>query len=322
MDRPFVTDPGLTAIAIGYKNPSVNYVADKVLPRSAVTAEKFKWTKYPLEEGFNVPDAEVGRKGTVQQLEFGGTEETSSVKDYGLDAPIPYSDIEAAEKARAAGTSIFDPEGHATMMLTDAMLNQREVRVAGMIQNANNYSVGRKITLSGTSQLSDYTNSDPIGRISAGCDATLVFRPNIGVMGRAVWSVVNKHPKVVNAVKGNVTDSGIITLAQWTELFRDEGIAEWIIGDSWYNTAKPGQAAALSRAWGKHISLLHVNPIAALEGGGITYGLTAQYGPRIAGRIEDKDIGLQGGVRIRSGERVKEEIVAKDVGYFIQNAVA
>ena len=321
MDRPFVTDAGLTAIAIGYKNPSINYVADKVLPRQDVTAEKFKWTEYPLEEGFNVPDAEVGRKGRVQQLEFGGTERTSAVKDYGLDAPLPYSDVDAAAKARAAGTSTFDPEGHATMMLTDAMLNQREVRVAGMIQNPNNYSTGRKITLSGTSQFGNAA-SDPIGQISGGCDSTLVFRPNIGVMGRAVWSVVNKHPKVVNAVKGNVTDSGIITLAQWTELFRDEGITEWIIGDSWYNTAKPGQSPSLARAWGKHISLLHVNPIATPEGGGITYGLTAQYGSRIAGRIEDQDIGLEGGFRIRSGERVKEEIVAKDVGFFIQNAIA
>lgn len=321
MDRPFETDAGLTAIAIGYKNPSINYVADKVLPRSDVTAEKFKWTEYPLEEGFNVPDAEVGRKGRVQQLEFGGEEKTSSVKDYGLDAPIPYSDVDAAAKARAAGTSTFDPEGHATMMLTDAMLNQREVRVAGMIQDANNYSTGRKVTLAGTSQFSNAA-SDPIGQISAGCDATLVFRPNIGVMGRAVWSVVNKHPGVVNAVKGNVTDKGIITLAQWTDLFRDEGITEWIIGDSWYNTARPGQPVALSRAWGKHISLLHVNPIATPEGGGITYGFTAQYGSRIAGRIEDKDIGLEGGFRVRSGERVKEEIVAKDVGFFIQNAIA
>ena len=88
------------------------------------------------------------------------------------------------------------------------------------------------------------------------------------------------------------------------------------------NTAKPGQAPALQRAWGKHIAMLHLNSMASIEQGGITFGMTADYGGRIAGRIEDKDIGLQGGVRIRTGERVKELIIAKDVGYFIQNAVA
>lgn len=79
---------------------------------------------------------------------------------------------------------------------------------------------------------------------------------------------------------------------------------------------------SLNRAWGKHIAMLHINQMATAEGGGITFGLTAQYGSRLAGRIEDKDVGLQGGVRIRTGERVKELIIAKDVGYLIQNAVA
>lgn len=62
--------------------------------------------------------------------------------------------------------------------------------------------------------------------------------------------------------------------------------------------------------------------MAAVEGGGITFGMTAALGGRIAGRIEDKDVGLQGGVRVRTGERLKELIIAKDVGYFIQNAIS
>ena len=55
---------------------------------------------------------------------------------------------------------------------------------------------------------------------------------------------------------------------------------------------------------------------------GITFGRTAQFGTRIAGRIEDPDIGLTGGFRIRSGERIKELVVAKDVGYLVQNVIA
>ena len=68
--------------------------------------------------------------------------------------------------------------------------------------------------------------------------------------------------------------------------------------------------------------MLHINKMATAEGGDLTWGLTAEYGGKIAGRIEDKDIGLQGGTRIRRGERVKELIVAKDLGYFIQDAIA
>lgn len=208
------------------------------------------------------------------------------------------------------------------MMLTDTIQNIREVRVAGVVQDLNNYAASRRVTLSGTDQFSDYENSDPIGVIKTGCEATLVYTPNKMAMGRAVWSKLSSHPKIVNAVKGNVTNAGIVTRQQFAELFADYGINEVLVGDAYYNTAKPGQNVSLARAWGRHISLVYINPLAQPEAGGITFGLTAQYGSKIAGRIVDQDVGLTGGVRIRAGERVKELIVAKDTGYFIQNAVA
>jgi hypothetical protein len=320
-NRPFVVDPILTSIAIGYRNPASALIADQVLPRVQVGAEAFKWTEYPLEEAFNVPDGRVGRRGRVPQLEFGGEEKDSSVEDFGFESPVPYSDIKAAEEARARKVSTFDPEGHATMMLADTLANVREVRVAGLVHNLNTYAAGRRVTLAGTDQFSDYEHSDPISVIKTGLESTLVFPPNTMVMGRAVWSKLSSHPKIVNAVKGNLTNEGLATRQQFADLFSGEGISELLVGDAWYNTAKPGQAVNLARAWGKHIALIHLNPVASPQGG-ITFGLTAQYGTKISGRIEDQNIGLEGGVQIRTGERVKELIVAKDVGYFIQNAVA
>lgn len=320
--RPFQVDPVLTAIAIGYKNPEASRIADEVMPRSPVSGEKFSWTEYPLEEGFNVPDARVGRKGRVQQLEFEGEQRTDEVVDYGLDTPIPYSDIDAAANARAQKRSTYDPEGHSVEMLSETIENIREVRVAQTVHNAANYAAGRKVTLSGTDQFSDYASSDPIGVLKTGMESTLILPPNTLVMGRKVWSKLSSHPKIVNAVKGNLTNEGIVTRQQFLDLFSGEGISRLLIGDAWFNAARPGKAANLQRAWGNHISMLHINKMANAQGGGITWGLTAEYGGKIAGRIEDKDIGLQGGVRIRRGERVKELIVAKDVGYFIQDAVA
>lgn len=322
MARPFPVSAVLTAIAVGFRNTSSVRIADQVLPRQNVSGEKFKWTEYPISEAFNTPDARVGRKGRVQQLEFSGTEKESAVEDFGFDAPIPYSDIEAAANARAAGLSAIDPETHAVQMITDTLENCREARVAGLIHNSATYAADKRVTLSGTSQFSDYANSDPISVIKTGMEATLVYTPNTMVMGRAVWSRLSSHPKIVNAVKGGTQTSGLISREQFLELFSGEGIQNILIGDAMVNTAKPGQAPALQRAWGKHIAMLHLNSMASIEQGGITFGLTADYGGRIAGRIEDKDIGLQGGVRIRTGERVKELIIAKDVGYLIQNAVA
>lgn len=322
MNRPFPVDAALSAVAIGYRNSTAMRIADAVLPRLPVSAEKFKWTEYPLSEAFNVPDARVGRRGRVQQLEFGGTEQTAEVEDFGLEASIPYSDIMAASDARARGDSLHDPVMHSVAMLTDTLENIREVRVAQAVFNLNTYASDKRVTLSGTSQWSDYTNSDPITAIKTGMEATLVHTPNTMVLGRQVWSRLSSHPKIVNAVKGNVTNAGIVSREQFLELFAGEGITRLLIGDAFYNTAKPGQTPTLGRAWGKHMALLHLNPMATVEQGGITFGFTAQYGARIAGQMEDRDIGLQGGLRVRTGERVKELVVAKDVGYFIQNAVA
>lgn len=321
MNRPFPISAVLTAIAVGFRNSSTVRIADQVLPRQNVSGEKFKWTEYPISEAFNTPDGRVGRRGRVQQLEFSGTEKESAVEDFGFDAPIPYSDIEAAANTRAAGMSSIDPEAHAVQMITDTLENCREARVAGLIHNSATYAADKRVTLSGTSQFSDYANSDPITVIKTGMEATLVYAPNTMVMGRPVWSKVSSHPKIVNAVKGGTQTSGLISREQFLELFSGEGIQNLLIGDAMVNTAKPGQQPVLQRAWGKHIALLHLNSMASIEQGGITFGMTADYGGRIAGRIEDKDIGLQGGVRIRTGERVKELIIAKDVGYFIQNAV-
>ena len=77
----------------------------------------------------------------------------------------------------------------------------------------------------------------------------------------------------------------------------------------------------MTRLWGKHAAFLHRNMMADTDFG-VTFGMTAQFGDRVAGVIEDSDIGMRGGVRVRSGESVKELVTANDLGYFFQNAVA
>lgn len=316
--RPFVVDAALTAIAIGYSNPADTLIADQVMPRTTVGQETFKWTEYPLEDGFSVEETLVGRKGKPNEVEFTGTEKESSVQDHGLDAPVVNSDIDAAKAAREKGLSSYDPEARAVAGLTNRVQLAREVRVANVIQNLNTYAAARRVTLAGASQLSDFANSDPIEVLDAALQGTLVYRPNTVVMGQTVWSKIRKHPVLVNAIRGNLTNKGMITKAEFEELFE---IQKLLVGSSFVNTAKKGQTASLARCWGKHIACLYINPEATTQEG-ITFGLTAQFGTKVAGRIEDPDIGLQGGYRVRSGERVRELVVAQDVGYFIQNAVA
>lgn len=307
-NAPFPIQPELTAIAIGYRNTTL--IADEVIPRIPVGKKDFKYLQYNLAEGFTVPDTKVGRKGRVNEVEFGATELTASTEDFGLEDPIPQDDIDNAPVN-------YDPLGRSTEGTTDLILLDREIRVSNVVFNANTYGENNKVTLAGDSQFSDFVKSDPIGVIQTALDS-VVMRPNVMTIGRPAFSVLCRHPKLCKAIYGNNTDAGIVTRRQIADLFELEDV---LVGEAWLNTAKKGQAMSLSRVWGKHIALTFRDKNVSTRGR-MSFGYTAQFGDRIAGAIPDKNIGLKGGQRVRVGESVKELICAPDLGYFIQNVVA
>ncbi len=302
---PFPVDPAMTAIAIGYRN--AEYIADRVLPRVSVSLKPYKYLEYPLGEAYTRADTLVGRKGAPNVVEFSATEKTGLCQDYGLDDEIPIDDINQAPKN-------YNPVDHSVMSTTDLIMLDREVRAAGVLFNAANYA--NSVTLAGTSQFSDFVNSDPIGQILDALDIPLA-RPNIMTMGRAVFTKLRQHPAIIKAIHGNSGDSGTATRNQLAAVFE---VDEIVVGGSRVNVNKKGQAVSLSRIWGKHIALTYRNRLATTRSG-VTFGITAEYGTRVSGRENDSKIGLRGGVRVRVGETVEEKIVAPDAGFFIQNAI-
>lgn len=318
---PFTIQQRLTAVTLAYTNQS--FIADMVLPRLPVDSSAFKWSKYTQADGFTIPDTRVGRKSAPNQIDWTATEQNDATIDYGLDDVIPNVDIENAKAGLAVqGFKAIDPEMRSAQLLTDLVMLDRESRVATTMTTLGTYPAANRTTLSGTSQWSDFTNSDPVQAILTGLDACLV-RPNVLVMGQAVWSKLRTHPKVTAAVYptgGNATGGGSAVARQaLADLFELE---EVLVGQSFYNTAKPGQTAAMGRVWGKHCAAFYRAP-SLLSPTQMTFGFTAQFGSRIAGTIaDDSSVGLRGGTRVRVGESVKEVIAANDVAYFWQNAVA
>jgi hypothetical protein len=319
--NPFVTIAALTAISQMYRNKKL--IADMVLPRAPVFTEKFAYTIFNLEDSFAQPNTRVGRTGKVDTIDWGATQTTSQVFDEGLDDVVPIADIKAAEDmAAATGVDVIDPLGRSVELLTQQIANVREVRAANLVFNPNSYVAAQKVVLAGASQWSDAA-SDPVTAILTALDIPLV-RPNIGVIGQAVWTKLRLHPKITAAINyagGNASVGPTpVARAAVAELFE---LDELLVGEGYINTAKKGQTPVVNRVWGKHASFMYRAPVITGTEGEPTFGLTAEYGARVAGSLGiDYDVGLRGAERIRVGESVRELITASPVGFYFENAVA
>lgn len=302
------SDPHLTSLAIAYRNPDKVLVADSVLPRDDSLAETLFSYQRAKDVGqqFRLPHTAVGPKGKVNRLELDWESVPAQTEDNAIDVPLSFYDTKrknARDIAAGLATSIIQL--------------RHEFNVAQLVFNAASYVTGQKEELEGDERLdhADY-EGNPLELVDEAL-GKMLLRGNIAVFGQASWRKFRTNPKVVSAVLGNAGTSGLVTPAQVAAVL---GLQEILVGEGWLNTSLPGVASNMVQVWGPHIALIHRDRNASTQGG-VTFGLTAQYGTRIAGWREEKDMGMRGGQIVRVGESTKPLIVAPYGGYFIENAV-
>lgn len=307
---PYPEDPKLSAIVIGYRNNKL--IAEQAMPRVTVAKQQFKYLLHNIKDGYNVINNLVGRKGDVQKVEFSAKEKADQCEDYALADLVPQNDIDNAP-------NVYDPLSRAALGIADLNLLAREVRVASILFNPNSYRASNVLTLSGTSQFSDYVNSDPIKVIKTAM-SKLLIRPNTMVIGMEAWDVISMHPKVVQTINGTYSTAGLIDPEQLAKKLRLDQI---LIGEAFINSANKGQDMSLVRAWGKHISLFFNDPIVqTTTEPRPTFALTAQNGTDVGYQYPDPDKGLKGGIVVKAGHSLKEFIAGPDCGYFLQNVIS
>lgn len=309
MKRAFPVNPVLSTISIRFTNAA--FIGVRVMPLVTVPEEKFLYNDFSKTSAFNYIDTEVGRTGRPKTLQWQSEQLESSVRDHALRGELPMSDIEAA--ARQPGS--IDPEAETVEMLADCIKLGHEVRVARQVQNRNNYPADQRIALGADDKFSN-PDADLITLISQALDKPLM-RPTKMTFGQAAWTSFRSHPQIVKATLKNSGDAGMATRQAVAELFEVEAVE---VGPARYNTVKPGQNQQLAYIWGPHLSLLYVNEKANPRNG-VSWGYTAQFGTPWAGSMFDKDISAQGGMDIRSGERLRELVVAPQCGYFFENCL-
>jgi hypothetical protein len=317
MQVPYVINPVLTGLSLGFTNAEM--IADRILPRVPVGGVLYKYWRWDFGQFISVPDTLIGRKSMPNQVEFNATEIATSTFDYGLEDGVPVSDSE-----RAPGNQP-DPKRIATIGTTNLVLLAREARVAALVTNLANYSAANKATLSGTSQWSDYANSNPVDAIEVALDTT-IMRPNKLVMGRAVYTRLRQHPKVLAAVfstGGNVsaTGGGVASKQAIADLLE---VDEIIVGEGWINVGKKGQAVSMQRVWGKDCLAFYQNPVSlqAMSEMTATFGWTGQFQNREVQTYFDPRPGVKGMEYIKVVEQLNEVISAPELAFLWKNAVS
>ena len=305
-NSPLFIRPDLSAIAIKYRQD--NMVADEVMPRIKVEKQEFIHLADRMAEWITPPDTMVGRTGAPNMLSNSFEDPTQlATVNQGLDEPVPNQDQLNGPNESALG--------RATQRVVSLLELRREIRVAGMCATGANFTY--TTTLSGTSQWSDYVNSDPVGTILPQLDIPFM-RPNILVMSREVWTKLRAHPKILMAIFGAVKTGGLANREQVAGLFE---VDKLVIGSGFYNSAAKGQTLAKTRIWGKHLVGFYQHALGGPDGGN-TWAYTAQFGDRVAATYPDPKVGLFGGEWVRAGESVKEVIAAPEFAFQFLNAVA
>ena len=303
-------DPVLTNVAIGYQND--RYIAEELFPSIPVKLQSGKHFIY--DQGrfrLNQTKRSSGANSQEVQLKL-TTGLPYYCEDHSLKQFVSDEDVDNSQTPT-------DPFTDATENVMDMHLVARESEVASIVTSTANLT--QNTTLSGTSQWSDYSNSDPFSDIETGkqtVHAAIHQTPNILVMGKQAWDKLKLHPALIERIK--YTGKGPLTTDMVASLFEVDRI---LVGGAAKNTAKEGQTDSTSYIWGKDAVLLYKPTRVApkMIALGMTYvwqGKTLQT-ERLRGADEED----RKGTYVRVGNWYYDtNIVAASAGYLLKSVTA
>lgn len=298
-----VVDPVLGNISKAYQNEM--YISEMILPKLPVAKQTGKFYVYDKSKfRRNVTLRAAG--GASNTVEYGLSTDSFETEDHALKEKIPHEIIEQADSA-------LSPETDAVENITEQLSIDAEIALATSMSDTA--IITQNVTLSGTDQWSDYTNSTPITDVKTGITTIqkqIGRKPNTLILGKEVFDQLADHPDVINKVK--YSQLGVVTEELLARLFN---VKKVIVAEAIYETATEGATSSLGYIWGKHAWLLYINPSARLRS--ITFGLTFKYKDRTVKKWDDIDMEAR---FVRTSDNYVQKFIATEAAYLIKNAVA
>lgn len=305
VQQDVVVDPALSNVSVKYSNDI--FIADMIFPMVPVAKQTGKYYVYD-KANLRIDKTARAAGSAANEIDFGvGPTGTFSCDDHALKGFVA---DEIQDQADAALNPLIDE----TETVTEKLLLDRELNLANLITNASNVTNG--VTLSGTSQWSDYNNSDPIGDIRTArttVHQNTFRKPNTIVMGKQVFDQLAEHPQIIERIK--YSQIGVLTEELLARIFQVQKI---VVGEAGQNTGVEGQTDSLSYVWGKHAIICYIAPAVRIKQ--VTFGYTFTYSKRMVKRWRDED---REGTYVRIGnDNYVQKIIAVGAAYLIRTAVA
>ena len=307
-------DAVLTNISVAYIQDRSKYVATQVFPIITVDKASDVYFTYTKNDWFR---DEAQRR--ADSTESAGSGYNLTTASYNADVWAFHKDIGNQTRANADNPINLDSE--ATEFVTQRLLLRQERKFVSDVFTTGVWGTDR--TLAGTDQWSDFVNSDPRDDVDTAVEAILGvtgFRPNTMVVGWQVWRRLKNHPDFREQIKYTSSDNmtpGMV--ARMLEIDR------FIVASSIYATNEEGGTAAYSFNFGKAAWIGYVNPSPGLlaPSAGYTFawnGVSGTLGANVG--ISSIEMPLKKATRVEGEIAFDNKIVATDLGYFINAAVA
>lgn len=304
VQQDVVIDPALSNVSIKYTN--AGFIADMILPVVKVSKQTGKYYIYD-KSNLRIDNTNRAAGSGANEVDFGLTTASFSCDDHALKGFVA---DEIQDQAEAALNPLIDE----TETITEKLMLDRENNAATLLTTSSNFT--NTSALSGTSQWSDYSNSDPIGDVRlarAAVHAATFKKANTMILGKQVFDYLSEHPQVIERVKYSAL--GVVTEELLARIFQVEKV---IVGEAGKNTANEGQTDALSYVWGKNVIVAYIAPKVGLKT--VTLGVTFEYGSREVKRWRDED---REGTYVRVGkDNYAHKLVSETAGYLFRTVVA
>jgi hypothetical protein len=272
--------PQLTPSQARVVNPVLSSIAQGIQQNDLVGNYLFPAVDVPLRGGQILT---FGRESFMQytnlnrapgtstsRVQFGYSGSTYALVDYSIEGKVP---VEIEQEGMNSSFSL--DEAAVALNGASRILQLRlEIAQAVLATTLVNHAVSNRITLSGTAQWSDFgTTSNPLSDIETGKEAIRSGtgrRPNVGIMGPAVWAKLKYHPIVKDYTK--YTGREVATLDILSALTE---IPNWYIGDA---VSSNDAGTTLSDVWGKDVVLAYSEIGSVANYGAPTFGYTYNLG--------------------------------------------